>query len=385
MAKKLSAAVGVDIGTQTIKVATVKATKDGYAITGLGVAPTPEGTVDHTGIFDPQSLGAALKGLVASTSGGVKDLVFCIAGQSAVVVRILEVPRMSDTELVDHMQWEIQRNIPFAETNVVSDFRPIDNPKLVGSQNMEVVMAVSPRSAVETVLTLIKAAGCRPGAIDVEPLGLARVLRTCHYHDLGIKNTCLVHMGHSTTSINMYREGMLAFPRTVPIGGSMLTKAISDTTGVTMEEAERRKVNEAVVPDSAAGGGFAPGATIGVPSSPFGEPEGSQEGPGGSQGGDALYKAMAGTLEEFTAEIRRSIDYFRSRGGDVEAIGMSGGGANLKGIVEYMGRSIGLPTAKVDPFANIGAMLSPDAETLRQQHASEFAVAVGMGLHIAYD
>lgn len=382
MAKKLSAAVGVDIGTQTIKVATIKSTKDGYAITGLGVAPTPEGTVDHTGIFDPQSLGTVLKGLVASTSGGVRDVVFCIAGQSAVVVRILEVPRMSDTELADHMQWEIQRNIPFAETNVVSDFRPIDNPKLAGSQNMEVVMAVSPRSAIETVLSLIKTAGCRPGAIDVEPLGLARVLRTCHYGDLGIKNTCLVHMGHSTTSINMYRDGVLAFPRTVPLGGSMLTKAIADNFGTSMDVAERRKVSEAVVPESAAGGGI--GATIGTPYSPFSEPQESEEAPA-SQEADALYRAMAGTLEEFTAEIRRSIDYFRSRGGEVEAIGMSGGGANMKGIVEYIGRALGLPTTKVDPFANIATMLSSDAETLRQQRASEFAVAVGMGLHIAYD
>ncbi len=389
MAKRLPAAVGIDIGTQTIKAATVKSTKDGYAITGLGIAATPEGTVDHTGIFDAQSLGAVVKGLIASTSGGVKDVVFCIAGQSAVVVRILEVPRMSDSELADHMQWEIQRNIPFAETNVVSDFRPLDNPSLAGTQNMEVVMAVSPRSAVETVLTLIRAAGCKAGAIDVEPLGLARVIKSCHYNDLAVKNVCFVHMGHSTTSINMYREGVLAFPRPVPMGGSMLTKAISDGMGLTMTEAENRKVSEASIPDAVASSAGMAGPTIVQPYNPF-----SEGGEGGEDTGSAItptpeagaiYQAMAGTLEEFAAEIRRSIDYFKSRGGEVDAIAMSGGGANMKGMVEYVGRSLGLPTSKVDPFANLSVMLSGDAETLRRDRASEFSVAVGMGLHVAYD
>ncbi|MCW5946778.1 MAG: type IV pilus assembly protein PilM [Fimbriimonadales bacterium] len=392
MAKRLTAAVGIDIGTQTIKTATIKATKDGYAITGLGIAPTPEGTVDHTGIFDAQTLGATLKGLVAMSSGGVKDAVFCINGQAAVVVRILEVPRMSDTELADHMQWEIQRNIPFAETNVVSDFRPIDNPALANTQNMEVVMAVSPRSAIETVMTLVRSAGCKPAAIDVEALGLARVIKTCHYNDLGIKNACFVHMGHSTTSINMYRSGVLAFPRTVPLGGSMLTKAISDGLGLTMAEAESRKVTQGYVPATAAGGGFGAGPTMVTPYNPFseqqdtGEDSGQDAGQGmGGGEGDAVYQAMAGTLEEFTAEIRRSIDYFKSRGGDVEMIGMSGGGANLKGMVDYVNRSLGIPTVKVDPFANIAVMLPAEHETLRQNNASEFATAIGMALHIAYD
>jgi type IV pilus assembly protein PilM len=216
---------------------------------------------------------------------------------------------------------------------------------------------------------------------------LARVIKTCHYNDLAVKNVCFVHMGHSTTSINMYREGVLAFPRPVPMGGSMVTKAISDSMGLTMTEAENRKVTEAAIPDAVAGSGGMSGPTMAQPYNPFseggGEDTGSAIAPTAETG--ALYQAMAGTLEEFTAEIRRSIDYFKSRGGDVDAIAMSGGGANMKGMVEYVGRSLGLPTTKVDPFGNLAVMLSGDAETLRRDRASEFSVAVGMGLHVAYD
>ncbi len=386
MAKRLSAALGVDVGTQSIKIAAVRLGKDGAVVTGVGITPTPEGVVDHTGIFDPQPIGEALKGLVSSSGLGVRDVVFCLNGQSSVVVRILEVPRMSDNELTEHMHWEIQRNVPFSESNTVSDFRPIDNPALANSTNMEVVMAVSPRSAIDNVITLMKAAGCKAGAIDVEPLGLGRVLRSCHYSDLGSKNSCVVHIGHSTTAINMYREGTLAFPRTIPLGGSILTKAISESLGVSMAEAEQMKHSQASAGSS---------STTSLPQAtyqPFaddsgnaGEGEVAAPAPVATSGGDSrIQTAIQPHLEEFVAEVRRSVDYFRSRGGDVSDIGISGGGANLKGLGDYISKSLGMPVSKINPLQGVEIAMSGD-ETFARENASQFAVAIGMGLHIAYE
>lgn len=395
MAKRLTQALGVDIGTQSIKVAVVRLGRDGATVSALGKGATPENAVDHTGIYDPATLGAALRGVLAESGIGAKDVIFSITGQSAVVVRNLEVPRMSDKELSEHMQWEIQRNIPFAESTVVSDFRPVENPALDGTQNMEVVMAVSPQSAIDMVLDLLRAAGCKPAAIDVEPLGLGRVIRSCHPHDLGAKRVCLVNMGHSSTAINMYRSGVLSFPRTVPIGGSMLTQAISDSMGVTIDEAEHMKISQASIPDasSPAAGGFAvPGATMQAdyqPYNPFGE-EGAEGEPTAAPvpaapGGDSrLFDAMSNQLAEFVAELRRSIDYYRSRGGDVDEVALTGGGAKMAGIDGYISRSLSLPVSRVNAFQGV-AVEAPGYETYVTNGASEFAVAIGMGLHIAYD
>ena len=386
MAKRLSAALGVDIGTQSIKIAAVRLGKDGAVVTGLGIAPTPEGVVDHTGIFDPQPIGEALKGLISSSGVGIRDVVFCLSGQSSVVVRILEVPRMSDSELTEHMHWEIQRNVPFSESNTVSDFRPVDNPALANSTNMEVVMAVSPRSAIDNVITLMRAAGCKAGAIDVEPLGLGRVLRSCHMSDLGGKNSCVVHIGHSSTAINMYREGTLAFPRSIPLGGSVLTKAIAETLSIGMAEAENMKVNEASV--GGGGGQLTTGAQATY--QPFaegdsGEAQATPEPVAVAAVGDPrIQQAMQPHLEEFVAEVRRSIDYFKSRGGEVEEIGLSGGGANLRGLADFLNRSLGYPVKIVNPLQGVEVALSGD-ETFARQNASQFAVAIGMGLHIAYE
>lgn len=400
MAKRLSQGLGVDIGTQSIKIAAVRQGAGGPAVVGLGMCPTPDGTVDHTGIFDPQTLGAALRALLGESGISIKQAVFCINGQSSVVVRILEVPRMSDAELSEHMQWEIQRNIPFAESTIVSDYRPIDNPNLANSQNMEVVMAVSPQSAIDSIVALLKAAGCKPAAIDVEPLGLSRVLKSCHYNDIATKDACVVHIGHSSTAINMYRQGVLAFPRTVPLGGSSLTKAIADAFTITFAEAEEKKRTQAAAPESGGAAFGVPGVTMQPsfqPYNPFsgeneggsGQPEAEGEAaPAPDAGGGDLQKiqgAMVAHLDEFAAELRRSVDYYKSRGGEVETIALSGGGANLRGLDMFIEKSLSIPVTKINPFQGIEVSVSGSGETYVQSAASEFAVAVGMGLHIAYD
>lgn len=398
MAKRLAQALGVDIGTQTIKIAAVKQSSDGPAVTSVGIAPTIEGAVDQSGVSQAAPIAGALKEVIASSGGGIRDVIYCINGQSAVVTRVLEVPRMSDSELQQHMGWEIQRNIPFAETNVVSDFRPIENAALANSQNMEVVMAVSPQSAIDTVLQICKLAGVKAAAIDVEPLGLGRVLHTCHAGDVGSQNVCLVHIGHSSTAINMYRQGMLAFARTVLMGGSALTRAIAEAFNIPAYEAEEKKRKEASVSETAGqvttgfGAGYGqPGADY-QPYNPFAADQANQgatqqmpaqpdEGAADSRVSNAIYPQV----DEFVAELRRSIDYYRSRGADLDGIVLSGGGSQLVGFDKFVERSLALPVTKLNPFQGIHSQLSPDAEQLAKEHGSVFAVAIGMGLHICYD
>ncbi|MER3466620.1 MAG: hypothetical protein C4340_05775, partial [Armatimonadota bacterium] len=191
-----------------------------------------------------------------------------------------------------HMAWEIQRYIPFAESTVVSDYRRIPNPSLDATQNMEVVMAVSPQSAVETVVELIRSAGCKPAAIDVEPLGLGRVLLTAHSSDLATKNICLVHVGHSVTGINMYRMGILAFPRTIPLGSSLWTKAISETLGVGWEDAEVLKHQTRVTGTAGAMGATVQAYNPFAPRLEEGAPVEEAAPVPASQGDDRALKAM---------------------------------------------------------------------------------------------
>ena len=172
------------------------------------------------------------------------------------------------------------------------------------------------------------------------------------------------------------------------MGGKNLTNAIATQMTLAAEEAEARKRVEASIPS---GGGqetqsfaaynpFDTGAEAPVE----GEEPVAAPAPVPTSAGN-MFGAMEPQLVDFVAEIRRSIDYYRSRGGDVESIGVTGGGSQLKGLPAYIEGSLGIPVQVLNPFAGLEVAVQPGAETYLQQDASEFSVAVGMGLHIAFD
>jgi type IV pilus assembly protein PilM len=468
MPKKLNSVLGIDIGSRKIKVAEVRTQGKEPVVSALGMIDTPEGAVDHTGVYNSDAVGAALKQVLNEAGASVSHAVVSVAGQASVLVRTLEVPKMNPSELKDHMQWEINRNIPFAESTVMSDFRPLgdDDPN---SQNMDVVMAISPQSAIDTIMACVKKAGKQMAAIDVEPLGIARSLTVSYDDEFQAKTVCVIDIGHKTTSINIYRGGKLLMPRQVPIGGEMFTRALSDAMNLGMEESELVKVTKCDVQDLAGGGGMAadpfaspfmpaspdagpgqtqefvpynpfsdepapgaapynpfaedPGATPATPPTPsFDEPQppigdatsaspyGDSDLPFGGfdepqpapapemigaapvparGGGDpettAANTAILPVLEEFVAEVRRSIDYFRSRGGDVDQLVLCGGGGRLRGLPSFLEKSLGIACDSYDPLRRLNLSAKRVEPTFVDEHRQEFAVAVGNGLHIFFD
>ena len=379
---------------------------------------TPDGAVDHAAIYNSEAVAAALKQVIAQCGASTGQAVVTLAGQASVLVRTVEVPRMNPTELKEHMQWEVNRNVPFAESNIVSDFKPLTDED-PNSAQMDVVMAIAPQSAIDTVIDCVKRAGRQTVAIDVEPLSLARSLRTSYDDVLGGKTVCLVEIGHKTTSINIYRGDKLIMPRQVPIGGEMFTSALANALTLPMDEAEGIKRDRLVIPESAglaqagsldpfgmpgvtqefqAFNPFADEPQVGGYADPFAlpaEPEPSDAYPASDSSSapvpaaDAetmrLYDAIAPVLEEFVGEVRRSIDYYRSRGGEVDAVELCGGGAKLGGLTSFLTRALGVTCDAYDPLRRLKLNDKKVAPAYAEEHRQEFAVAVGNGLHIFYE
>jgi type IV pilus assembly protein PilM len=259
---------------------------------------------------------------------------------------------------------------------------------------MDVVMAISPQSAVDTMDACIKKAGRKTAAIDVEPMSLVRSMMTSYDDVVASKTVCVIDIGHKTTSINMYRGPKLLMPRQVPIGGEMFTRTIADNLQISFDEAESLKVNEGEIPESAAetisatpsfGAAefqpYNPFSDDPVPADPLATPAAT---PAIATSDNRVYNAMVPVLEEFVAEVRRSVDYFKSRGGDVDQMILCGGGARLRGLAHFLGRSLGIQCDNYDPLRRLNVSTKKASPDLNE-HREEFAVAVGNGLHIFFD
>jgi type IV pilus assembly protein PilM len=90
-------------------------------------------------------------------------------------------------------------------------------------------------------------------------------------------------------------------------------------------------------------------------------------------------------LEEFVAEVRRSIDYYRSRGGDIDRIVLAGGASKMKGLGAFLKASLNLECDNYDPLRRLNITAKKLAPGFLEEHRQEFAVAVGNGLHVLFD
>ena len=475
--------IGIDIGSQQIKIAELRPGKTGLTITALGIGPTPIGVVQNNIITDPAAMGAAIKQLMRESGISVKRAVGCITGQNAVVIRIIEVPRMTDAELKETMKWEVERHVPFAPSETMLDYQPLvpRTPEAASGPNMEVLLAVAQQDAVSNYIDTLFAAGLDPVAIDIEPLAISRAILDLQdgrpvarpqaplgepaFADAGADETvAIVNIGAANTDIAIFQGGQLTFPRSLPLAGDSLTRAIAEAMQYTMEQAERVKRDYAVVQldrmavytgtayeegyetpqfqdednfnlDDTADNPFdlnAQGADFGnafrtdsdtpLGGTAFGgAPEGDDPEQGqpierrtlnlarpapsdtppafmpptedigfgmASAGGgadeaklrDEIFEAIAPVLGELASEIRRSLDYYRSRGAQVsiDRVLLTGGSAVLTNLAAFLQNELQAPVAVASPLTAMPVTSKHFDPSYLPTIGPAFTIAVGL-------
>ena len=470
--------LGIDIGTQQIKIAELRPGKTGLTISALGLGPTPIGIIQNNIITDPAAMGAAVKHLMRESGITAKRAVGCISGQNAVVIRIIEVPRMTDAELKETMKWEVERHVPFAPSETQLDYQPLTprTAEAANGPNMEVLLAVAQQDAVSNYLDVLFAAGLDPVAIDIEPLAVARALLDLStgqpivrpqplpgeydFTEPAPETVAVVNIGASNTEIAIFQGDQLAFPRSLPLAGDSLTRAIAEAMQYTTEQAERAKRDYGMVQlDRMAvytgtaydgeGGYEAPefsddqsfnlgddaqdnpfdlnsggdpdfgNAFRSTPSGRLNEggiddltrtqpmnrrtlnlarpthsdvppaflPPGDDafglSGAGDQDEGkmrDEIFEAIAPVLQELSAEIRRSLDYYRSRGAQisVDRVLLTGGSAGLTNLAAFLQNELQTPVSVASALEGVPVTSKHFDPSYLATIAPAFTIAVGL-------
>ena len=235
--------IGLDIGSNLIKVAQVRKGSKGIEVVSLDVAPTPQEAFENSVIVDPQMLAQAVKALLKKAGIGGGEVISSVSGQSAVVVRVIDVPQMNAAELAETMKWEVERQVPFNASEVVMDYQPIQRPEgYADGQNMEVCLAVAQQDMIDRHVEMLFKAGLKPKAIDVEPLASGRCLLTIPATAQAPGHTvAIINLGASNTDVSIFRDNLLAFPRTLSLAGDHFTRAIANEMHVDLATAEQMK------------------------------------------------------------------------------------------------------------------------------------------------
>ncbi len=417
------AILGLDIGTSRIKFVEARAGRQGPIVFNVGMGMTPRDTISNGVIVDPDTLGAAIRQLLSEFGVKTRSVVSSVASQSSLVVRPIEVPRMTRQELQSTMQWEVDRHIPFAASEVIMDFEPLVAPEDLpeDAQNMEVLLAVAQEDMIEAHVQTLLNAGLDPAVLDVEPLSACRSLIDIARDQGSYERTyALLNIGAQTTDLSIFRPGgLLSFTRPIPVAGDNITNAIADSLGYEFHEAERAKIEHgkayvAGAPalgattetrpeeplmftpppppegegEPAGGRVFDLGAEIGPtrPAAPKPPPPISElpaiHAPTSGSPERQVYDAMLPTLSELVTEVRRSIEYYVNRYPDshVDSVIMYGGTARMASFPEFLANEIGIKVELGNPFLHLMVDEGNVPAEMHRENACLMPIVVGLAI-----
>jgi type IV pilus assembly protein PilM len=339
--------IGLDIGSGYIKVAQLNDTKTGYELALFDMLPIKPGIISDGVILEleKENLVSAVKELLkkAGIRGG--DAVVGVSGHSAVIIKKITIPKMTEEELKTSIRYEAEQYVPFDIDEVNIDFQILDQNSGAEGQ-MDVVLVAVKKDLIRDYCYVAEEAGLDPVIVDVAAFALGNAYEA--NYDISEKNTiALINIGASTTNINILQNGLPVFTRDSAVGSNHHTEALEREFGIATEDAERLKKGQSV--------------------------ENVDE--------EAAQAIINAASEEIYSDISRSFEYFKGSVSeeDINKIVLSGGAALIKGFAEAMSERLGVDVEVADPFKKIKIPPKRDPAYLKDI-APIAAEAVGLAL-----
>ncbi len=236
LGKKGRLALGVDIGSSSIKLVELKEEAGGYRLLRLASYPLPPGAVVERSIMDSTIVVEALRSLLSSQKVRNKRVAVAVAGHSVIVKKVV-FPKMTPKELEENLLVEAERYIPFDIKDVNLDYHVVSK----GEEEMEVLLVAAKRDLVEDYISLLREARLEPAVIDVDVFAIQSAFELNYPQEVG-DLMALCDIGASIMSINVVKGGESLFTRDISIGGNLYTEELQKELGVSFEEAEGLKL-----------------------------------------------------------------------------------------------------------------------------------------------
>jgi len=321
--------VGLDIGTQAVKIVKLRFLKDRVELYDFYLEPAQ------------LDLGEILK--KAKQSQGVEFVNIGVSGP-ATVIRYINFPRMNEDEFKKSLRFEAQKYIPFATTEVNLDGYILKEE--LSSDKMLVLIAAVKKEFIGQRIKAIQDAGLRVNMVDIDSLALVNVFNFNYSQDESqkLKAIALLNIGSSMSNLDILESGLPRLSRDIHIAGNNFTQKLTDTFGIDFKAAEDLKIN----PDK--------------------------------ERSNKVIATIELVLTNLAGEIRTSFDFYESQSTfSVGKIFLSGGGSTFAGLKDMLANLLGIEVEYWDPLKQLTQSSNIDSERLNSL-SSQLAVAVGLAL-----
>jgi type IV pilus assembly protein PilM len=324
-------AVGIDIGGHSIKVVVMSGSSEEPLIEAYN-------TLKISSSEDKPDLTRHVKSAVEEIDIRPKSVNISVAG-SDVIVRFINLPKMTKEQLDAALVFEAEKYIPFNVREVVLDSVLLGDAPEQGQ--MRVLLTAAKREAIEGRLRVFTDIGMEVNFIDVNAFSCFNAFLASGAAT-GKSVVALIEIGHIMTSLLISIDGVPFFMRQIQIGGRDVDVMIARSLSVTTEKAGEYKQ--------------------GV----------------GDFDRDTVDSCVKKVLQDIVREIQLSFGYFEGTcNRSIEGIYCSGGMVYVDGVLAYLSEKMGIAAEKWDPLFGIKTSDVISRDDL-DSVSSKFAVSIGL-------
>jgi type IV pilus assembly protein PilM len=333
--------VGLDIGSKTIKIVQLEKQGTGFVLKASGVigfqGATPDKAKDGAEI---SGIANIIKKLHKEANISEKEVSIALP-ETQVFTRTVKFPPLTDQEIASAVKWEAEQYIPIPIAEAIVQHQIIERRINAVPPEVVVLLVAAPKNIVEPYVRAVQMAGLNVVAVETELMALARSLAPQN------QTVLLVDFGARSTDIAIAKNGQVLFTRTIPTAGEAFTRAVAQTLGVELQQAEEYK-------------------------RAYGLRQEQLEG--------KIKGALDPIFRIVVDEMKKAIQFYQSeeKGEPPRSIILSGGTAGLPQAMPLLTKMMGIEVVIGNPFARI-AMDNQVAKSIAP-FAPLYAIAVGLAL-----
>jgi type IV pilus assembly protein PilM len=365
-------AFGIDISDLSLKIMKLKKKKDGLTLASFGEAPIKEGIIHEGEIKDENKLAEIVKEALTKVKGKKINTKYVIASlpEEKAFLQVIQMPKIPEEDLKSAVIYEAENYIPFPIEEGYLDSQ-IVKPLYDTLDHYDVLIAALPKKIVYPYLGCLRKAGLIPQVLEIESLAIARAIIK---NEISPFPTFLIDLGATRASFIIYSGYSLRFTSSIPISSREFNEAIVRTIGVDFKKAEALKIKY--------------GLEI-LEKILFKKKSSDQEFETEVTTDKKIFEALTPVLTDLSEQIKKCISFYQSHALDehlpperknVKKILLSGGGANLKGLTDFLSLELKIPVELANPWVNILPPHLKKVPELSFEESLRYATVLGLAL-----
>ena len=309
--------VGLDIGASSVKLVKLDHTKSGHSVSAIGIRELPPEAFVADEIRDRESVMFNIQSLIDLTDPKIKDVVVSLSGHGVITDRFT-IDKKTGTEAEQAILFETEQRAPFDVDDVSLSYHIVKVDDDINT--MDVLLVAARKEYLQVYLQLIEDCGLRPVIVDDDALAIYNAYE--HNYEIDpTRITALVNIGHDVTNITYVCDGFYHSTRDVSSGTREIYNAIQKEFRLNPEltsKAIKGEMSESIDQDM-------------------------------------LKATIISATDELISGVELAFSYFKSQAKleNIDWIVLSGGGALIPYLPDFLQSKLGIPLEIANPLRNI--------------------------------